>query len=325
MKERVLLFACFCIFVLFTCHAQSKADYSAADFIISKDGSGDFTTVQEAIYAVPDFRSKRTIIYIKNGIYKEKLLLPLTKINITFIGQNVDSTIITYDDYASVKNRFGENIGTSGSSGFYINGDGFTAENITFSNTAGPVGQAVAVRIMGDMVMFRNCKFLGCQDTLYPRGEKSRQYFKNCYIEGTVDFIFGWSTAVFDSCDIFCKRRGYITAASTLEETKYGFVFLNCNITGDAPDSSFYLGRPWRPYSNVVYIKCRMSSIIKPEGWHNWDKEENEKTARYAEYKCYGPGFQPDKRVKWSHQLTDEEAKEYTLEKIFGDWNPKGE
>ena len=297
----------------------SGAEY---DFVVTKDGSGDFVTVQEAVNAVPAFRKNRTVIFIKNGIYKEKLLVPLTKTNITFVGENVDSTIITFDDYASKKTRFNENFGTTGSSAFFLNGDGFSAENITFSNSAGSIGQAVAVRIVGDKVAFKNCKFLGFQDTLYPRGENSRQYYKNCHIEGTVDFIFGWSIAVFDSCEIFCKEGGYVTAASTNEDSKYGFVFINCNITGDAPDSSFYLGRPWRPYSNVVYIKCKMGTHIKPEGWHNWGKTENEKTAFYAEYKCTGPGYKPHSRVPWSHQLTDEQVKDYTLEKIFGDWDP---
>ncbi len=293
------------------------------DFVVAKDGSGNFKTVQEAINAVPDFRKKITTIFIKNGIYKEKLILPASKDLIKFIGENADSTILTYDNYAAKKNIFGEEIGTSGSSSFFIFGNDFTAENMTFENSSGPVGQAVAVRIEGDRAEFINCRFLGFQDTLYPHGKKSRQYYYNCYIEGTVDFIFGWSTAVFDSCEIFCKKGGgYITAASTDRDSKYGFVFINCNITGDAPDSSYYLGRPWRPYSNVVFLKCELPDLIKPEGWNNWGNPGNEKTAYYAEYKNTGPGYQPDKRVDWSHQLADKEANEYTIKKIFGDWIP---
>jgi pectinesterase len=301
---------------------QSQKKY---DFVVAQDGSGNFKTVQEAINAVPDIRKNRTTIFIKNGLYKEKLVLPPTKTNVTFIGESVDKTILTYDDFAQKKNIFGENIGTSGSTSFFIYGDGFTAENITFENSSGPVGQAVAARIDGDQIIFKNCKFLGFQDTLYPHGEKSRQYYRNCYIEGTVDFIFGWSTAVFDSCTIFCKQGGYVTAASTNPETKYGFVFLSCKITGEAPNNSYYLGRPWRPYAKVVFINCSLGNMIKPEGWHNWDKVENEKTAYYAEYKNYGLGFQPSSRVQWSHQLNNEEVKEYTLEKIFGDWNPRAD
>jgi pectinesterase len=308
------------MFISFTLFAQSQQ--VKCDFIVAKDGSGNFKTVQEAINAVPDLRANRTVIFIKNGTYKEKLTLPPTKINITFVGESVEKAILTYDDYAQKKNIFNENIGTSGSTSFFIYGDGFTAENITFENSSGPVGQAVAVRVDGDKVQFKNCRFLGFQDTLYPHGEKSRQYYRNCYIEGTVDFIFGWSTVVFDSCTIFCKQAGYVTAASTLPETKYGFVFLNCAITGSAPENSFYLGRPWRPYAKVAFIKCNLGNQIKPEGWHNWDKAENETTAYYSEYQNSGPGFKPETRVKWSHQLTDAEAKEYTVEKIFGDWKP---
>lgn len=292
------------------------------DFVVAADGSGNFKTVQEAINAVPDMRNNETVIYIKNGFYKEKLILPASKTNVKFIGENIDSTVITYDDYASKKNRFGENIGTSGSSSFFIYGEGFTAENITFQNSAGPVGQAVAVRIDGDKVKFVNCRFLGFQDTLYPHGDHSRQYYKNCYIEGTVDFIFGWSTAVFDRCTIFCKREGFVTAASTLPETKYGFVFLNCKITGDAPEGSFYLGRPWRPYAKVAYLNCFLDKQIKPEGWNNWNKPDAEKTSFYAEYNNSGPGYVPSARVPWSHQLTAQEAQAFTLANIFGDWNP---
>lgn len=292
------------------------------DFVVAKDGSGDFTTVQEAINAVPDFRKNTTTIFIKNGIYKEKLILPASKNFVTFIGESVQNTVITNDDYASKKNRFGEGMGTTGSSGFYVFGSDFTAKNITFENSAGRVGQAVAVRIEGDCVYFNNCRFLGNQDTLYPHGDKSRQYYKNCYIEGTVDFIFGWSTAVFEDCDIFCKSPGYVTAASTLQETPYGFVFFHCKVTGDAPEHSVYLGRPWRNYAKTAFIECELGNVIKPEGWFNWGKKEAEKTATYVEYKNTGPGANPEKRVAWSHQLTKEERANYTLENIFDGWIP---
>ncbi|GAB3821952.1 hypothetical protein GCM10028895_25150 [Pontibacter rugosus] len=181
----------------------------------------------------------------------------------------------------------------------------------------------MAVRIDGDKVMFTNCRFLGNQDTLYPHGEKSRQYYKNCYIEGTTDFIFGWSTAVFENCEIYCKKGGsYITAASTLEGTPYGFVFLNCRITGDAPAESYYLGRPWRPFAKTVFINSHLGNMIKPEGWHNWSKPDAEKTSYYAEYNSKGPGANPKARVAWSHKLTKEQASKYTLENIFNGWIP---
>lgn len=289
-------------------------------FVVAADGRGDFRTVQEAIEAVPDFRKNETVIFIRKGIYKEKLTLAASKTNVTFIGEDRDSTILTWDDFASKKNRFGEEIGTTGSSSFFVFGDGFRARNITFANSSGPVGQAVAVRIDGDMVYFENCRFSGFQDTLYPHGEKSRQYYRNCIIEGTVDFIFGWSTALFEQCTIVCKTAGYVTAPSTNPETKYGFIFLDCEVGGDATDSSFYLGRPWRPYGKSVFIRCKLSKAIKPEGWHNWGKPENEKSAYFAEYQNSGDGALGAARVGWSHQLTDAEAAEYTPQNILGEW-----
>lgn len=304
----------------FTACKSAEIQAEPYDYVVAQDGSADFTKVQDVIDAIPHLRKTRTVIFIKKGIYKEKLMLPSTKTNITFIGEDVNETILTYDDYASKKNEFGEEIGTSGSTSFFIYGEGFEAKNITFENSSGPVGQAVAVRIDGDKVKFENCRFLGFQDTLYPHGKESRQYYKNCYIEGTVDFIFGSSTAVFEDCEIFCKSGGYVTAASTNEGTAFGFVFLNCKITSNAPANSFYLGRPWRNYAQTIFINCFLDKHIKPEGWHNWGKPEAEQTAFYAEYNSNGPGFVPAKRVGWSHQLTADEAAKYSLENIFKDW-----
>ncbi len=310
------------LYLLLAIAAPAKAQHNY-DLVVAQDGSGDFRTVQEAINAVPDFRKKGTTIFIKSGVYKEKLTLSTSKTFVTFIGEDAAKTILTYDDYASKKNRFGEEMGTTSSASFFVFGSDFTAQNITFQNSAGSVGQAVAVRIEGDRAVFKNCRFLGFQDTLYTFGDRSRQYYKDCYIEGTVDFIFGWSTAVFENCQIFCKKEGYVTAASTPQTSKYGYVFLRCHITGDAPEGSFYLGRPWRPYARTIFIECKLDKVIKPAGWDNWGKAENEKTAFYAEYKNTGPGYQPKERVNWSHQLTDAEAQEYTLANIFGDWNPE--
>ncbi|GAB3015899.1 hypothetical protein GCM10027051_19960 [Niabella terrae] len=304
---------------IFTANA-SRA--TVPDFTVAADGSGDFITVQEAINAVPDLRRNTTVIFIKNGTYKEKLVLPDTKTNVHFIGENKDSVLLTFDDFASRKNRFGEEIGTSGSASFFVHGDGFTAENISFENSAGPVGQAVAVRVAADRVRFINCRFLGFQDTLYTwgYGGGSRQYYKNCYIEGTVDFIFGSSTAVFDSCHIFGKKAGYFTAASTPDSAANGYVFRHCRLDGNGPAASFYLGRPWRPFAKTVFISCEMSAIVKPEGWHNWGKPEAEKSSFYAEYKSRGAGAAPARRVGWSHQLSTAAA--YQLTRIFHGWDP---
>jgi len=320
-NKMIRLLKLFCVLLSLSVAATLTAQ-TKYDFVVAKDGSGNFRTVQEAINAVPDFRKKETRIFIKKGVYKEKLILAECKTLVTFIGESLNGTIITYDDYNQKKNIFGEDKGTSGSSGFYIYGHDFSAENITFQNTAGPVGQAVAVFVAGDRVKFKNCRFLGFQDTLYTYGRESRQYYNHCYIEGTVDFIFGSSTAVFDSCTIYGKRSGYYTAASTPENKKFGYVFLNCNITGSAGVDSFLLGRPWRPYAKTVFLYCRMDKQVRAEGWSNWSNAANEKTAYYGEYKNTGVGARTDKRVSWRHLLTDEEAKAYTLKNIFNDWDP---
>lgn len=316
MIKRTLVF----VQLFFLIGMLSAQDY---DFVVAADGSGDFTKVQDAIDAVPDLRKKETLIFIKNGVYKEKLVLAGSKTNITFVGEDVEKTLLTYDDYASKHNRFGEEVGTSGSSSFFIYGDGFTARNITFENSSGPVGQAVAVRVDGDKVFFENCRFLGYQDTLYPHGKDSRQYYKDCYVEGTVDFIFGWSTVIFEGCQIHSLgESGYVTAASTTEETDYGFVFIDCKLTSDTPKHSVYLGRPWRPYAQTVFINCEMDDHIKPEGWHNWGKEDAEKTTFYAEYGSTGPGASPGTRVSWAKELKEKELINYTKQKVFGDWDP---
>lgn len=318
MKGKLVLLIISCLSISFFAEAQDK------QIVVAKDGTGDYLTVQEAINAVPDFRKVTTTIFIRNGIYQEKLNLSPSKKLVKLVGEDVSKTILTYNDYAAKKNRFGEEMGTSGSSGFYICGDGFTAHNITFENSSGPVGQAVALWVSSDQTAFFNCRIKGFQDTLYTYGAGNRQYFKNCYIEGTVDFIFGAATALFEDCTIFCKQGArYITASSAPDTIKYGYVFLDCQITGDALERTVYLGRPWRPYSKTVYINCSLSKLIKSEGWDNWRKASNEKTAYYAEYKNKGEGFNPEKRVAWSHQLSDDEVKNYTTTSIFKGWNPK--
>lgn len=299
----------------------------AYHMVVACDGSGDFRTVQEAINAVPDFRNQETRIFIKKGIYKEKLTLPASKNHVTLIGEDKELTILTYDDFAQKKNFYGEEIGTTGSSSFFIFGTDFTARNLTFENSSGPVGQAVAVRVTGDKAIFENCRFLGFQDTLYAHGRDSRQYYKDCYIEGTTDFIFGWATAVFENCEIYSKKGGhYITAASTEEKTPYGFVFINSKLTGDAPAEDVYLGRPWRDHAQTVFINTEMGPHIKKEGWHNWSKPNAEKTAFYAESGSTGPGGSAKSRVKWSMQLSNKQLAEYTVQNILSgedNWDPK--
>lgn len=297
----------------------------SATFVVAQDGSGDYTTVQAAINAVPDYRKKRTIIFIRNGNYKEKLILPSSKQLVSLIGESAEKTIIAYGDWAQKKSILGEETGTSGSATFYVYGRDFYAENITFQNTAGPVGQAVAAHVSADRCVFYNCRFLGFQDTLFTYADNSRQYYKNCYIEGTTDFIFGWSTAVFDECVIHSLKDSYITAASTLQSTQFGYLFYKCKLTAEPTVKQVYLGRPWRNYAKTVFRECELGAHIRPEGWHNWKKTEAEKTAFYAEYNNAGPGSDILKRVKWSHQLSKKQAKAWTVENVLkGDdgWNP---
>lgn len=296
-----------------------QAAAQTADFVVAKDGSGQFTTVQSALDAVPDFRKKVTTIYIKAGTYKEKIVLPESKAFVHLIGEDPETTVLTFDDFATKKNRFGEEVGTTGSASFYAFGEGFTAKNLSFQNSAGPVGQAVAIWVKSDKAHFENCRFLGFQDTLYTYGTESRQYYKNCYIEGTVDFIFGSSIAVFENCVIFCKGQGYITAASTPQWRPHGYVFKNSRILGEKP-GTHYLGRPWRPYAKVVFLDCDISEVIRAEGWENWRNPANEKTAYYAEFNNRGNGSELKNRVAWSHKTVD--PADYTLKKIFGDWTP---
>jgi pectinesterase len=298
--------------------------YAAKRIVVAQDGSGNFKTVQEAVNAVADHNSFVTEIFVKKGTYRERIVVPADKTNITLIGEDVSSTILTFDNYATRLDSAGKALGTSRTASFYVYSNSFTAKNITFENSAGPVGQALAIYVAGDKAAFFNCRFLGFQDTIYTNGRGTREYYKSCYIEGTTDFIFGAATALFDDCNIFCKKGGlYISAASTLDTTKYGYVFTHCHISGSAPDGSFALGRPWRPYAKVVYLYCDLGNVILPAGWDNWRNAENEKTAYYAEYKNTGPGFQPEKRVTWSHQLTDAEAKTYSKELVLNGWEPK--
>ena len=285
-------------------------------FTVAKDGSGDYKFIQDAIDAMRVYPLKPITLYIKNGEYNEKIELPSSNTDVTFIGENVDSTIITFNDHTGRGK-----VHTFTSFTAKIVGNRFRAENITFINSSGPVGQAVALHVEGDRAAFVNCRFLGHQDTIYAAGENARQYFYNCYIEGTTDFIFGPSTAVFEGCTIHSKSNSYITAANTPEGKTYGFVFIDCKLTADAGVSKVYLGRPWRAHAKTVFINCQLGPHITPVGWDNWGNEANEKTTFYAEYNNKGKGANEKGRVPWAKMLTDKEAKEYTVDKILAQNN----
>jgi pectinesterase len=290
---------------------------------VAQDGSGDYLTVQSAFNAVPLNNKNPIIIRVKNGTYKEKLFLDSGKDFVTLVGEDKFSTILTYDDHSGKVSPKGDVINTRTSCSFLVKADNFTARNICFQNDAGfSAGQAVAVESDGDKAVFDNCRFLGFQDVLFTNNDKSRQYYQHCYIEGTTDFIFGSSTVWFEQCHIHSKKNSHVTAAATPKEKKYGYIFNDCILTGDTSLHNVSLGRPWQPFAAVVYIHCFIGEHIKPEGWNNWNKPENNKTARYAEYKNYGASADPVKRVSWSKQLSEEEIKNYTIKDIFGNWNP---
>ncbi|MFV0566487.1 MAG: pectinesterase family protein [Flavobacteriaceae bacterium] len=283
--------------------------------IVAQDGSGDFTTIQEAIYSAKSFPYQRVEIYVKNGVYNEKVHIFSWNTHVSLIGESKEATIISFNDYFK-KIDLGRN-STFFTSTVLVEGNDFIAKNLTIQNASGPVGQAIALSVNADRCYFENCNFLGFQDTLYTAGEGFKQYFKNCFIEGTTDFIFGEATVLFENCVINSKSNSYITAASTPMGQPYGYVFKNCEITADKNVTYTYLGRPWRRYAKTVFINCSMGSHIKPEGWHNWNKPEAENLSFYAEYNCNGKGYKPEKRVTWSHQLKKTEAKKYTKANIL--------
>ncbi len=311
------------------------------DFVVSADGHGDFLTVQEAVNALPNYsHNEISTVYIRKGTYKECVSIPHTKFRVHFIGEDANSTVITGDNYAK-RLWPGRDfpVGTSGSATIYIHASYITFENLTFENTAGEgkeIGQAVAVFTDGDFLFFRNCRFLGNQDTLYTYGRFGkfggikRNYFLNCYIEGTTDFIFGTSIAYFENCTIHSKKNSYVTAASTLQGQKYGYVFKNCTLTADPGIDKCYLGRPWGAYAKTVFIDCELGAHILPEGWHDWEKEgkpDTKKNSFYAEYGSQGPGARGP-RVKWAHKISKGQLKDYTFEKVMYQkqdgiiWNP---
>ena len=283
--------------------------------VVAKDGTGDYKTIQEAINEAKSFPYNKITIFIKNGVYYEKIKIHEWNPNISLIGESKENTIITYDDYFN-KLDLGRN------STFYtytllIEANNVILKNLTIENSSGEVGQAVALSVFSDEVAVINCNILGNQDTLYASG-KGKQYFKNCYIEGTTDFIFGSATAFFENCQIHSKKDSYITAASTPKNSLFGYVFKDCKLTANENVKEVYLGRPWRIYAKTVFINCELGHHIIKSGWHNWNKSEAEKTTFYAEFNNSGEGFQPEKRVQWSYQLKKREVKKYTIDNILG-------
>lgn len=329
MKYVITLFFSFCSLLV-----SAQTTDNRFELTVAQDGSGDFKTIQEAINKVRDHAEFRVIILIKSGIYNEKVVIPAFKRNITLKGLNREKTIISYNDYSGKPFR---GIDVTGDTKFstytsytlFIQGNDCSIENLTVENTSGRVGQAVALHTEGDRVVVKNCSILGNQDTLYLAKGGTRNYFENCFINGTTDFIFGAATAFFYNCTIESLSNSYITAASTTQQDAYGFVFVDCVLKAkDATVNQVFLGRPWRPYAKTVFINTEMGLHILPEGWNPWKGDKNfpdkEKTVFYAEYGSKGAGaITVSKRVFWSHQLKKAELKKFDLTKVLNGWNPK--
>lgn len=297
-------------------HAQEKAAANPYYKIVAQDGTGQYATIQAAINDCKSFPPERITIFVKNGRYHEKVKIHEWNPDITLIGESREGTVITYDDYFG---KMGAGINSTFQTyTMLVEGNNFIARNLTIENASGEVGQAVALTVHASNAIVMNCSIIGNQDTLYVTGNGFKMYFQDCYVQGTTDFIFGSATAYFKSCTLHSLKNSYITAASTPEGEVYGFVFDGCRLTAADGVDAVYLGRPWRPYAQTVFLNCNMEAHIRPEGWHNWNKPDAEKSTFYAEYNCYGKGYVPNKRVSWSHQLTKQEAKKYTPEQCLG-------
>jgi pectinesterase len=305
------------LFVCFFAVAQQKY------WTVSAVGTATYKTVQAALDAVPKNNKTAITIFIKKGVYKEKLHLDSSKNNVTIKGEDKFTTILTYNDHTGKLSPTGDTINTRTSASFVIKGNEVTLQNLTVQNDAGfTAGQAVGLEVQGDKAVIKNCRIVGNQDILFLNSESSRQYYEDCYIEGTTDFIFGSSTVWFERCHIHSKKNSHVTAAATPKEHSFGFVFNDCVLTGDTALNKVSLGRPWRQYASVVYIHCYLGQHLMPEGWANWNNTENYKTTRYAEFENFGPAASPATRVPWAKQLSKEEMKNYTLKNVFGRWDP---
>lgn len=319
----------FALLLFFTCPSNL---FAASNTIVVAKSGGNFNTVQAAINSVPNYSSTPITIYIKAGKYKEVVTIPSSKRNLNIIGENRDTTIITYDNYNAKPNGNGGTYGTGGSASVFIQGSDITVQNLTIENSFVEKGnngeQAVALNVTGPRVSFNNCNFLGNQDTLLADG--NTQYFYNCFIQGDVDFIFGRSQAVFERCNIYSLNRGsaynngYITAARTEASKPYGFLFLNCNLLAQSgtANNSVYLGRPWCPSGtsvdkpSVVFKQCSLGGHIKSEGWTSMSGVPASH-GRFYEYQNTGAGANTARP-----QLADWQANNWTKTNVLGGWNP---
>ncbi len=339
-----------CLFLLgITSLSQLFSQGFSPDIVVDINGSGDFTKIQDAIDAVPDNSSIPTTIFIKRGLYdSEKLMVPGNKTNVILIGESRGQTIISYHIYDCASGGFNgrcpaadamlwPSLSMQTSATLTILGDGFQAENLTIQNTAGPVGQAQAITVRADKVVFRNVDLKGYQDTIYFWSVGNRSYFENCLVVGRTDYIYGGGIAYFEKCEIRSWGGGWITAPSTAQNQAYGFVFDSCDVTyalnspraGD-DGTSVALGRPWQNYPKVAWLYCDMTEKINPLGWPDkWNMAYSDTSAdlHLYEYKNTGLGADMSGRANWVgiRALADSEAVYYSVDSVLGGsdgWNP---
>lgn len=307
-------------------HAANPYDNPDTLFV-ARDGTAEFRNISDAVEVCRAFMEYHKVIFVKKGVYKEKLIIPSWLTHIEICGEDPENTVITYDDHANILYPpTGKGMGTFRTYTVKVEGNFITFKNITIENNAARLGQAVALHTEGDRLVFVNCRILGNQDTIYTGMAYTRLFFKNCYIEGTTDFIFGPSTAWFEECTIKNKTNSFVTAASTPQDVKYGYVFNRCKLIADDGVNKAYLGRPWRPYAHTLFMNCEIGKHIIPQGWQNWGNKANEQTARYQEYNNTGEGANVKERAPWSRQLTKKEAALITIEEVFktdNEWIPR--
>ncbi|KAF6153741.1 hypothetical protein GIB67_000974 [Kingdonia uniflora] len=282
--------------------------------VVAKDGTGDSVTVQGAVDLVPDYSSRRVKILILPGVYKERVVIPINKPYISLIGNENFDTVISWHSKASDRDTNGHETGTFNTATVDVESDYFCATRITIENTVkafpGGIGmQAVALRVAGDKSVFVNVRVLGSQDTLLDLS--GTHYFYKCYIQGSIDFIFGNGRSLYQDCYLHSTATfaGAIAASHRdSEEDNSGFSFVNCTVSGSG---SIYLGRAWGNYSRAVYSYCDLDSIIHPSGWSDWGEPSRRETVLFGEYKCRGRGANPRKRVPWAKSFNYEEAKPF--------------
>lgn len=284
--------------------------------VVGKGSGAEFSTIQSAIEAAKAFPDQSIVIFIQKGVYNEKVIIPEWNPRLSLEGESMEETIITYSDHFNGINK-GRN------STFYtptlsVEANDVVLKNLTITNDAGPVGQAIALSLTGDRITVLNCKITGHQDTVYCNGENRRHYFENCFISGTTDFIFGSATVWFQNCEIHSKSSSYITAASTPASLKFGFVFMECTITAASGVKNVYLGRPWRAFAKTVFMDCQYLLDLHPDVWDDWNDINNRKTAFYAEYSKKPLENRPD----WVQILSKKQAGKYTIDRVFSGWNP---